>query len=433
VALAPDGELLDVKRSLETAPIGRLAGQMTDDAWIFVVDRSPGAARRVMVAARKDAVQLRAVWTVPYLGDTYHGIRPLDCTCGDPWGFSLHMVGLVIDPAGAATTELSVANHTSAAAVLRRVEKNDASRRKGDVTLKPGEGDQRVIDGSAPLSITFAEDRSKPASEYPRTRLSLTCGSPQEDDEEKGEDDGGPAAAARRRKRLARDRAAFRWDAICYFGDKTSARTAPRFLKLDGSDASRPRMNWFIRGVSRELLGATWDATSSARGLGAWSAVQADVIRPVGSRVLAEASSTLRSKGDVYRAQNLVDGNPTSAWCEGDASDGRGARIKLAFTAPSNVAALAILPGYVKADWLYEANAAPRRLRVIAETRAGKRESVHDLALPESAELFAEGRTALILPLDARDVVMLTVVVDQVRPGKYTKDLCISELLPLSR
>ena len=433
VALAPDGRPLDVRRSLETAALGRLAGQMADDAWSFVIDRSPAAVRRLLLAAPKEAARLRAVWTVPYLGDTYHGIKPLDCSCGDPWNFSLHMIGLVIDPAGAATSELAIANHTGATAVLRRAGKDDAARGKWDVTLKPGQGDQRVIDGAVPFSITFAEDRSKPY-EYPRTRLSLTCHSPQEDDDEKGEDDGGPAADARRRKRLARDRAAFRWDAVCALGDRTSARKqAPMFLKLDGSDSSWSRKEWFIRGFAREVLGATGDATSSARGLGAWPVVQADLIRPTAGGVLADASSTLPSKDDAYRAHNLVDGNPRSAWCEGDGSDGRGARIKLAFPTPSNVAALAILPGYVKADWLYEANAAPKRVRLIAETRSGRRESVHDIVLPDSAELFAEGRTALILPLDARDVVMLTLVVEQVRPGKYTKDLCISELIPMQR
>ena len=438
VALAPDGRPLDVRSSLDTAPLARLAGQRSDDAWSFVVDRSPAAVRRLRLAAPKDAAQLRAVWTVPYLGDTYHGIKPLDCSCGDPWNFSLHMIGLVIDPAGAAPSEVTIANHTGATAVLRRAVPGkgpgEDARAKWDVPLKPGQGDRRVIDGAAPFSITFAEDRSKSASDYPPTRLSLTCHSPQEDDEEKGENDGGPAADARRRRRLARDRAAFRWDAVCALGDGTSARKqAPVFLKLDGSDSSWPRKEWFIRGFAREVLGATGDDFSPARGLGGWPVVQADLLRPTAGAVLADASSTLPSKDDAYRARNLVDGNPRSAWCEGDASDGRGARIKLAFPAPSNVAALAILPGYVKADWLYEANAAPKRVRVLAETRAGKRESVHDIVLPGSAELFAEGRTALILPLDARDVVMLTLVVEQVRPGKYTKDLCISELIPMQR
>jgi hypothetical protein len=433
-ALAPDGRPLDVKSSLDTAPVGRLLGQLTDDAWRFVIDRSPAAVRRFRVAARKDAAQLRAVWTVPYLGDTYHGIKPLDCTCGDPWNFSLHMIGLVIDPAGGATTQVSIANRTGAAAVLRRAGKDAAPGGKWDVTLQPGQGDQRALVGAGPLSITFAENRLKPLDLYPRTRLSLSCGSPQEDAEDKSEADGGPAADARRRKRLARDRAAFRWDAVCYLGDKTSARKpAPKFLKLDGSESSGPRKDWFIRGFSREILGATWNAAARPSGVGAWPVVQGDLIRPAAASVLAEASSTLPAKGDVYHAHNLVDGDPMSTWCEGDAADGRGARIKLAFPTPANVAALAILPGYVKADWLYEANAAPKRVRVIAETRTGKSETVHDIALPDSAELFAEARTALILPLDARDVVMLTLVVEQVRPGKYTKDLCISELIPLAR
>ena len=71
-------------------------------------------------------------------------------------------------------------------------------------------------------------------------------------------------------------------------------------------------------------------------------------------------------------------------------------------------------------------------MRLIAETGAGRKESVHDLALPASAELFAEGRNALVLPLNAPDAVKLTLVVEQVRPGKFTNDLCISELIPLS-
>jgi len=468
VVLAPGGRALDVKKSRDTAPVGRLVGQVADDAWTFTVDRSRTAVGRTLISARENA-QLRVVWTVPYLGDTYHGIKPLDCSCGDPWNFSLQMIGVVIDPAGAARTELRVWNHTGADVVLSQAGKaadRDAGRTLGpggrwEEKMKGGGGTSGVIDDwpgdklpiggtlrRAPFSLTFVERPSKPASDYPRTRLSLTCHSPQEDE---GAVETTEAESARREKRLAKDRAAFRWEAVCRLGDEKSARTpahkpAPKFLRLDGSDASWARKEWFVRGVARELWGPTWDgvlpsprdptsdATVWPRALQAWPLLQDGLIRrPFGKHLVVQASTTLPSKDDAYRATNLVDANPLSAWCEGDASDGAGARIQLAFPEPTAVAGLAILPGYVKADWLYEANAAPKRVRVIAETRAGKREAVHDLALPDSAELFAEGRNALILPVDADGVVMLTLVVEQARPGKYTKDLCIGELIPLPR
>src|SRR4029079_14622904 len=97
---------------------------------------------------------------------------------------------------------LLIANHTGATAVLHRTDMGDAPDGKSDVTLAAGPGGRTVVVGTAPFSITFAEDGSKPVDLYPRTRLSLTCGSPQEDAEEKGEDGRGAAAPARPRKPL---------------------------------------------------------------------------------------------------------------------------------------------------------------------------------------------------------------------------------------
>ena len=373
VALGEGGRPLDVKTSPGTAAVGRLVGQWRPEGGggSFVVDRSPTEVRRHVVSAPRDA-RVRVVWTVPYLGDSYRGIRPLDCTCGDSWNFTVHMIGLVIDPAGGVPSELAIENHTGASTVWRQAGKDDGGRGKWEPTIRAGHRDTGAIDkwpgdkvpgGNAlrigvPFSFTFGASSWK--DDYPTTDLRISCHSAQEDDDNKGVEEGGPAVDARRRKRLARDRAAFRWDATCVLGDKTSlSQGAPSFLRLDGSESAWPRKDWFIRGLAREVLGA-WGGTWWPHGTHALPLLQTGLIHTVAAARTVQASSTLPSKDNRYRAENVVDWNPMTAWCAGEAADGRGvARIEVALSQPSPVTGLAILPGYVKADWLYEETPRP--------------------------------------------------------------------------
>lgn len=428
IGLAKNGSRLAVTKGLATMPVARLLPTYAGDTGSFVVDSSSAAVQRFRLGSNGNK-ELWAIWTVPYLGDTYSGIDALDCSCGEPWNFSLRLIGLAVDARQVLPSVLEVQNHTQVAASLRQGSKQ--------IGLPPGSRTVFALGMKAagqvsysnelaldPFSIMFATDTWK-RGEYPQTRLSLDCRSPQEDEGAEGADRD-EAYYQRREKQLKADHAALRWEAHCSLsGKKLPPEKAPTFLRMDGSEEAGARRDWFVRGLARELLGGT-----APTGLAAFPLLlRGDVLRrsPQTPTVI-KASSTLTSGSDRYQAANLVDGNTATAWCEGEAGNGKGATIELAFEKPVSFSGMGLLPGYTKTDWLYEANAAPTRVRVLLQTRTGKQEFSTALPLPASSELFAEGRDAMVIQAVARDVMMVSLFIDDVRPGKFTTDMCISEL-----
>ncbi len=430
VGLGKKGMRLAVTKNLATMSVARLIPTYAGDVGSFVVDASSVAVQRLRLDSSGDK-ELWAVWTVPYLGDTYAGIGALDCSCGDPWNFSLRMIGLVIDARQGPPSVLEVHNHTPAAASLRQGSK--------EIGLSPGSRTVFSLGKKAaghishanelaldPFSIVFtANSWSRGDGDYPRTGLSLDCRSPQEDEGAEGVDRD-EAYYARREKQKKADRAALRWEAQCSLsGKKLPPQRAPTFLKMDGSEMAAGRRDWFIRGVSRGLLGGT-----APTGLAAFPLLlRGDVLRrSPWTPTVIKTSSTLRSSSDRYQAARLVDGNVATAWCEGDAGNGKGTTIEMAFAKPVSISGIGLLPGYTKTDWLYEANVAPTRVRLLIQTGTGTQEVSAELPLPGSSELFAEGRDAMVIQAVAKDVLTVSLVIDDIRPGKFTTDLCISEL-----
>lgn len=144
-------------------------------------------------------------------------------------------------------------------------------------------------------------------------------------------------------------------------------------------------------------------------GLGASQYV--DFLQFCVSSVLAPQS------GNRYGPENLFDGNPRTAWCEGVAGNGVGQTITLSWAPTQRWRSLFVHNGYQKSDKAFHDNARPRRLRV--ETDDGV---VADITL---ADRFGEQTVSLPRWSDSRRV-RLTLL--DVYPGRRWQDTCLDSL-----
>lgn len=78
----------------------------------------------------------------------------------------------------------------------------------------------------------------------------------------------------------------------------------------------------------------------------------------------AKASSWLQLEDYEYPPDDLVDGDPSSAWAEDAKGPGIGEHIDFEFLAPQDIRELRILPGYAKRPDLFAKYNRPKRLRV---------------------------------------------------------------------
>lgn len=119
--------------------------------------------------------------------------------------------------------------------------------------------------------------------------------------------------------------------------------------------------------------------------------------------------------GSRYDAQNLLDGDGTTAWCEGTPDVGLGQEVQFQFAAPVTLQRVSVVNGYGKGD-RFESNARARDVQVITSDRwsdvATLRDdhSVQDLPVPPTA------------------TTSYTVRIVSAYPGSRFSDLCLSDL-----
>jgi hypothetical protein len=77
----------------------------------------------------------------------------------------------------------------------------------------------------------------------------------------------------------------------------------------------------------------------------------------------AHASSSYSSPPYSYPAENLVDGDPSTAWAEGANGGGAGQWVDMTFPKTRHLAELCILPGYAKRPELFTKYGRPKTLR----------------------------------------------------------------------
>ncbi len=138
------------------------------------------------------------------------------------------------------------------------------------------------------------------------------------------------------------------------------------------------------------------------------------------------------SLGEGYGPENLSDGNPETAWCEGE-NGITGSWILLEFEPGVNVSWIGMVPGYAKSEHLYSANARPLAAEVVLSIEG--RELAWDNEIdriewediqwgPEMARyayVFNRGESFHY------DWIRITFT--EAVPGEEFEDLCVSELV----
>jgi hypothetical protein len=129
-------------------------------------------------------------------------------------------------------------------------------------------------------------------------------------------------------------------------------------------------------------------------------------------------SSALASQGrNSYRAANLIDGNPATAWVEARSDDGIGEWIVIDFTQPRSIAGIELQNGYAKNTDIYGKNG---RVREIEINLSNGQTLLHTLS---------DSATAQTIPVSSADgVSWLQIKILSVYPGSKYRDTAISEL-----
>lgn len=140
-------------------------------------------------------------------------------------------------------------------------------------------------------------------------------------------------------------------------------------------------------------------------------------------RIRVEASSFLEPvDGITYDPDNVIDGDPETAWNSASAADdGRGQTLTFRFTEPVDLRALRFVNGYAKNPDIYDAN---HRIRDILITTDGTTQKVSLLDTTERQEIaFDFGFTSKV-ELEVLDVYVGSGFNDPA----LTADLAVTEI-----
>lgn len=142
-----------------------------------------------------------------------------------------------------------------------------------------------------------------------------------------------------------------------------------------------------------------------------------------GVNAQVRASSMLLDDGDPgrYSPIKAFDGDPTTAWAEGSASDGAEEWIEIEFPEPHLVSTIEIANGYQKSEALYYANNRIQFLDLIIDSDKGLLHSEFNADWTNTVRVNRRLKT-------------IRLRVSQVEQGEKYSDLCVSEIrLKLAR
>lgn len=145
----------------------------------------------------------------------------------------------------------------------------------------------------------------------------------------------------------------------------------------------------------------------------------------------ASASSELVDESGAYPAEHAIDGDPATAWCEGVAGLGAGESITLTLARPTDLVMAKIDGGYFKDDRTLTNNGRPRKATLT--TDSGFQASVSFPFVP-----LREHRASRIpvKPVQVEGIGTartLTLTLDEADAGRFTEDVCISEIALVAR
>lgn len=148
----------------------------------------------------------------------------------------------------------------------------------------------------------------------------------------------------------------------------------------------------------------------------------------------ALASSELQSSKYAYSINNVKDGNPDTAWCEGNEKGGAGEWMQLDLhnngDALSDGLLIKILPGYAKSITLYEVNERPSKIQITVTDKQSNK------ILGDAKGIFLTINDALemqefTVPLGQKvnlGAIRLKMAIEGVYKGTKYKDMCITEV-----
>lgn len=214
---------------------------------------------------------------------------------------------------------------------------------------------------------------------------------------------------------------------LTHFGGKLGA-VAPAGYTKEGS-----QLRWRFSGADlRKMPDLSIEYDNSARLL---SELIVEQRLPANDIAQARALSTL----GAHDIGKLLDGDPSTAWCEGAEGDGVGQTLAFEFKPGVTVDAVGILNGYTKSDAIYRGNGRAARVtaEITREPRGVSREAeqaVSAASLPERD--FAQlNRQALAPFIDwivdapySANTREVTITIDAVKAGAKHADTCISEI-----
>lgn len=170
-----------------------------------------------------------------------------------------------------------------------------------------------------------------------------------------------------------------------------------------------------------------------------------------GKFIRAEASSVLQSSsyGD-YKAENVLDRNPSTAWVEGVDGLGVGESITISADEPQKIHGISILEGYAKNQDIFSKNAYPYKFRLEfsdgsvieaepEEYAAQSWSSETPIASRQYKDYTGRGGSSLDELEYNMDFISFGKVIEttyikitilEVQPGTTYEDTCISEVIP---
>ena len=167
--------------------------------------------------------------------------------------------------------------------------------------------------------------------------------------------------------------------------------------------------------MKRALVGAACAAALCAGTPAASAQAGMDSITPMN----ADASSTLKGKGEKYAAWRAIDGDQTTGWCEGKKDQGVGEALTLSGDDVS-FTQLQIMAGYWKSEKLFKGNNRPTALTVTVTNHDGQTQRF-DVAVPDGME------AAVLDPGQVVDATEIKIAFAGVTKGKVN-DSCITDV-----
>jgi len=144
-----------------------------------------------------------------------------------------------------------------------------------------------------------------------------------------------------------------------------------------------------------------------------------------------EASSHLKEERSAFPPAHAFDGDRSTAWCEGVEGLGIGQALSVTLRKPTDIAEIRIDGGYFKDDRTLTNNGRPRKIAVASDQ--GWSEQVDFPFVPYREHAADEVKEKPRVVKEPGKATTLTFTLMKADEGRFTKDVCISEIELLAK